>query len=51
MRVLLSFDITDEGTFLGDTFCFDSFISRSIEYIEIVPGLKGLFLQKLWSFY
>ena len=36
-----------EGTFSGDTFCFDSFVSHVIEYIEVVKSLKGIFPNAL----
>jgi hypothetical protein len=39
--------ISDEGTFSGDTFCFDSFVSHVMEYIEIVKRLKGIFPNAL----
>ena len=42
-------NMSNEGTFSGDTLCFDSFVSHLIEYIEIVKSLKGFFPNGLWS--
>ena len=35
--------VTHEETFSGDTLRFDSFVSHSIEYVEVVKCLKGFF--------
>jgi hypothetical protein len=36
-------DTADEGTFSGDTFCFDSFVSHFIEYLELVKIIEEIF--------
>ncbi len=46
-KILLTF--SNEGTIRGDTFRFDSFISHSVEYIEVVKTLKGIFPNLILS--
>ncbi len=38
---------SDEGTWRGDTFCFDPFVSHVIGYIEVVKSLKEIFSNAL----
>ncbi len=45
----IDFTITNEGTTRGDTSRFDSFISHSVKYIEIVKSLKGFLPMALPS--